>query len=296
MGVTFTSRVWDSSPCKGKALLALLALADWANEDGIAWPSIAKLAQRIRVSERSAQRLLAQLEDDGYLRRVFRGGHATLYQIFPLPSHEGGDNNDTLTKMSPRGVKNVTPRGVKNVTQIHHIEPSIEPSSFVRTAKPSPKGVKENAQDDFRPDPLWVAFANEVSVPATRSGRRSWSIALADLRNAGATAESVSVACHAYRQRWPKMTLTPFAIAKYWHLLKDGRTHEQAEHQQSVHRTATDSARREARRAFDSAYRDWVWKLDISELDTPNTILRNRFAREHPELATACDFTPDTVG
>lgn len=51
--------------------LALLALADWANDEGGSlYPSIAAIAARCSVSERTVQRILRDLAEDGWLMVV----------------------------------------------------------------------------------------------------------------------------------------------------------------------------------------------------------------------------------
>lgn len=64
MSIKVMSKVWDSSQQKGSALLMLLALADFANEDGYCWPSIGTLAHKSRMSERETQRIIKKLEQD----------------------------------------------------------------------------------------------------------------------------------------------------------------------------------------------------------------------------------------
>lgn len=59
------SRVWDESPRKGSALLLLLAIADFANEHGEAWPSVDTLANKCRMSRRNVQTLASELAKDG---------------------------------------------------------------------------------------------------------------------------------------------------------------------------------------------------------------------------------------
>lgn len=67
MSVKIMSRVWDHSGQDGSTLLVLLALADHADEDGVCWPGIERVAHKARVSERQAQRIIKTLEDKGEL-------------------------------------------------------------------------------------------------------------------------------------------------------------------------------------------------------------------------------------
>lgn len=78
--------VWDRAVrYSGGELLCLLALADWAGEDGICWPSVPRIAEKCRLSDRQVQRVLAGLEQDGAIS-IERGGgrgRPTHYRVNP---------------------------------------------------------------------------------------------------------------------------------------------------------------------------------------------------------------------
>lgn len=59
--------VWRTSPQSGSALLLLLALADHATDEALAWPRIETLAAWTRLGERSVRRILRHLEAAGEL-------------------------------------------------------------------------------------------------------------------------------------------------------------------------------------------------------------------------------------
>jgi hypothetical protein len=68
VSVKCTSAVWATSTAKGGALLLLHAIAYHAHDDGTgAWPSIARLMEMTKFSERNVHYLLRQLEKDGEL-------------------------------------------------------------------------------------------------------------------------------------------------------------------------------------------------------------------------------------
>ena len=94
MSIIWSGMVWHNSQQTGSGLLVLLAIADHANDDGICWPSVARLARKARVSERQCQRLISQLVDAGELA-VERGGHGpkstTVYRILPVLAENKGD-------------------------------------------------------------------------------------------------------------------------------------------------------------------------------------------------------------
>lgn len=62
------SLVWERFPRGGSELLTMIALADWAGDDGgRIYPSMAGLAAKIRMSERQAKRITDRLIKDGFL-------------------------------------------------------------------------------------------------------------------------------------------------------------------------------------------------------------------------------------
>ncbi len=86
MAVRVMHWVWEhAAEVQGNDLLVLLALADWANDDGICWPSIPRLATKARVSVRTAQYIVQRLEARGYVS-IERGGgrrHPNHYRVHP---------------------------------------------------------------------------------------------------------------------------------------------------------------------------------------------------------------------
>jgi hypothetical protein len=65
VSIKVMSWYWDNSAADGHLLLALLALSDWANDDGECYPSVKRIAQRIRRSVRATQDAIAELEQLG---------------------------------------------------------------------------------------------------------------------------------------------------------------------------------------------------------------------------------------
>src|SRR5262245_39475872 len=67
MSIKVSTEVWQGSRNKSGNLLVLLALADHADDRGIAWPGIPLLAHKARLSERHTRRCLKQLVASGEL-------------------------------------------------------------------------------------------------------------------------------------------------------------------------------------------------------------------------------------
>lgn len=67
------TEVWENGPDQHGELIVLLAIADWADDYGVAWPSMARLAEKARCDRRTAQRIVRRLEDKGYLSTALGG-------------------------------------------------------------------------------------------------------------------------------------------------------------------------------------------------------------------------------
>lgn len=75
------TRVFGAPEPKGADRLMLLALADNANDEGLCWPSVPTLARKCAVRERSAQRTIRRLEEDGFIQTDARRGRSSVYRL-----------------------------------------------------------------------------------------------------------------------------------------------------------------------------------------------------------------------
>lgn len=110
--------VWEKSQHKGSELLLLLAIADNANDQGLAYPSIKTLARKTRLEPRHVKRLLRVLEQGRELTvSIGTGPRGCNEYIIHI---EGGD------KLSPRMKSTGDVQGQKGVTPTPP-EPNTEP-------------------------------------------------------------------------------------------------------------------------------------------------------------------------
>jgi hypothetical protein len=84
MSLDAMNAVWKHSEAKGNALLALLALADHADDEEYeAWPSLDHLAMKTRMGKRTVQDAVKHLLATNELTLVQRGtrGHTNVYRV-----------------------------------------------------------------------------------------------------------------------------------------------------------------------------------------------------------------------
>jgi hypothetical protein len=70
MSVRVMDIVWRNYPKGGSHLLALLALADWGDDNGMCYPSMTAIAQKVRLSRPQARRVVHSLIDEGFVSVV----------------------------------------------------------------------------------------------------------------------------------------------------------------------------------------------------------------------------------
>lgn len=150
MSIKIMSRVWDESPSKGSELLLLLAIADYANESGVAWPKTETLAHKVRMSERQVQRMVKALVDQRQLKVEKNAGPkgTNLYRI----CHPRQDVTPDIA-MSPYPDTDVTPTPDIAMSPEPSVEPSREPSpiSIPRTPRSGDMQPEQGAQPESNP-------------------------------------------------------------------------------------------------------------------------------------------------
>ena len=85
MSLKALTRVWSDSQAKGGDLLVLLAIADEANDDGLANPSTAAIAKKSRLDRRQVRRIIRRLEKFGELRTLKSSGGWNVRNKYFLP-------------------------------------------------------------------------------------------------------------------------------------------------------------------------------------------------------------------
>lgn len=124
------TKVWDeATELEGTALLVALCIADHAqDETGEAWPSIARIAHRVRRSERAVFRALDEIESAGWVERVQRPGQSTVYRMRTPDTSVTPADSAPLTPASPTPAVDVTPP-LTPASPITIREPSLEPDA-----------------------------------------------------------------------------------------------------------------------------------------------------------------------
>ncbi len=160
------SLVWDHSQQKGSGLILLLAVADYANENNQAWPSISTLAAKIRMSDRNTQILLRKIIDSGELEMQPNAGPNGT-NVYRITLGGGGENfSPGGEKSSAGGVKNSAQGGEIAIAPEPSLDPSVDTSEEEGAVPAQPAAAAE--------PPAWYeAEPAQPSTPSTTPTVRS---------------------------------------------------------------------------------------------------------------------------
>ncbi len=144
VSIRMMTAVWDSQRYEAGTLLVLLAMADYANdEDHTCHPSIGRLAQKSRLSDRQVSRIIVRLKDDGVITPVgekptTQGRPIVVYRINTdalLKGDIGDNKGDIMSPLQPSKGDIGDAKGdigdTLNMTPMSYdpsLEPSVDPS------------------------------------------------------------------------------------------------------------------------------------------------------------------------
>ncbi len=154
MSIRVMTLVWDGFPAGGSDLLAMLALADWSDDNGRCFPSMSSIAAKTRLSRSQAQRIVHGLIDSGFVQVVgneLGGAPGTTRHYRIALSRLTGRTDATPTgRTGATGSVHATGRtdaqdgshGCAETGRIHATQTVIEPSITVKRTHTSKNRAK----------------------------------------------------------------------------------------------------------------------------------------------------------
>lgn len=135
MSTIIMSMCWPLQGMSPAQKSVLISLADNANDEGVCWPSIAKIGMRTCLSERAVRNALRWLEEAGLLSSNQRNGRSTWYTITPAAYAPPISSTPAAYAPPPRQEMPPTPAyGAPRTVK----EPSFEPSDDVPASAVTP--------------------------------------------------------------------------------------------------------------------------------------------------------------
>lgn len=163
------ARVWELSRHAGTDLLMLLAIADFSDDDGLAFPSVEKLAKKCRMSKRNAQDRLKALSESGELTilknqgpppkypNLFRVNLELLGMKHASPVQPTAPVQYSVERGAAHCMAGVKPTAPK--PSVNHQELLITRSAKKQRRIPSPS-ASDSVPEGF--DEFWIAYDKKV--------------------------------------------------------------------------------------------------------------------------------------
>jgi hypothetical protein len=159
VSIRLIAAVWDQADAAGGELLVLLAMADWANDEGRrCFPTQDALARKARMTDRGVRKCLDRLVEKGYIERIGRlGGGPVEWAVHPRPEHRSDRNPSSGQTGTPVPTE---PLGIHQEKDV-----SNETSSSSALAKPSRPTSKTADSNDKRMVPPGSCAVNRRTSP-----------------------------------------------------------------------------------------------------------------------------------
>jgi DNA-binding Lrp family transcriptional regulator len=164
VSIACMTRVWEHSRHKGSELLVLLAIADFAHDDGSnAFPSIGTLAKKTRLSVRSVQDILRKLERSGELRVDYEAGPGGT-NVYQVVASRGENFAPPPAKRRTRGVQPTAPEGVRPAAPNPSSVTVSEPSSVSVSYETGASAAVDKSREKGKTEPIGIgAVLGEIT-------------------------------------------------------------------------------------------------------------------------------------
>jgi len=181
VSIELMSAVWGCDELQSSELLCMLALSDWANEAGECWPSYPTLASRVRKSERTTMRLIANLEKAGWLTKDVRPGrtrhNSYRLNVARIYRQAGAEKHDTMSRYDAKKGDTMSryDAGKRDISDIKRDISDIKrdiamsPDPLEGSVRDDPSGGGGPASDAPAPPPAPKSSRHSPAVEAYRA-------------------------------------------------------------------------------------------------------------------------------
>lgn len=191
MSVYVSDQVWKHTVHSGSALVVLLGLADWSDDEGCSYPGLIALSRKVRVDERQLRRHIERLKASGELEVHLgmgppkQGGRTNLYRIRvgALKDEEGVVNSPT-GESTPGGRKRHRREGESDREGRVKTPPNTSGNRHQDTQDARVSGVDQAGRPEGVDDATWRDFLEVLRV----KGKAATPTYLASLEKAGKAA------------------------------------------------------------------------------------------------------------
>jgi hypothetical protein len=207
MSVKWISQVWQSSPYRGERLLLHLALADFASDEGVCWPSQSTLARKARCSVNWVRLSIAQMVRDDLIEIVepAGAGRGKVGKYRLLGHTDKGHTDDGLSTGIGHTVSAVRPHSDTSHTYLlNRHEPSLTRDHFEAAWKQYPRKVAKAAA--WRAWQKMIADGDAPAVDVITDAITQYATTITEMRYCAHLATWLT------QQRWHDVTSIPKSV------------------------------------------------------------------------------------
>jgi len=150
MSTIVMSACWPLQTKTPAQKAVLMSLADNANDEGVCWPSVARMVERTCLSERAVQDAIKWLIKHGAISASGRTGRSTMYTVTPATFAPPQEMHPTPAASAPPPPQHLHPTPAASAPRTV-IEPKEEPTRNRQGGAGAP-GVSET-QSKAKPNP-----------------------------------------------------------------------------------------------------------------------------------------------
>jgi len=169
MSTIVMSACWPLQTKTPAQKAVLISLADNANDEGVCWPSVARIAERTCLSERAVQDAIKWLIKHGAIAATGRTGRSTVYTVTPAryapPQDLHPRSKCTPAEAAPPQQVHPTPAGSAPPPPQHlHPTPAASAPRTVKEPTEEPSGNRQaGAEAPPRPSHLTAEQAARLN-------------------------------------------------------------------------------------------------------------------------------------
>ena len=189
MSVKIMAAVYDSDLSDVYDVAVMLALANHADDEGRCYPSVRRISELARCSERKAQNVIKGLQDRGYLRIDQQAGPrgVNVFYVIPTPAHcaPPHDVHPAQRAPHPRTACTPPPHTVHPTPAQRAPEPSInhQETSEKRQTRDVHDALEAFAGSEAVAS--FIAFRRKMKKPLTLTGAKRLAKTLDEIRKLG---------------------------------------------------------------------------------------------------------------
>lgn len=170
MSIYVQSKLWEHSTQKGSSLLLLLAIADHADDNGRAYPSIDRLASKTRLSRRQVQALSSDLQNSGDL----------------VVEENCGPNGCNIYHIVINGVATTRYSGGAKIARVQSSDARLHPPTreggAIQRRQTAPKPSLSINKEPSGFEEFWIAYPKKMAKQAARTAWKKVNVSLDVIR------------------------------------------------------------------------------------------------------------------